>query len=102
MSRRSEQLRAALDRAFAPVQLVINDESHLHAGHAGAAGGAGHFRVRLVSDGFRGLSRVARHRVIYQSVGALMSTEIHALSIEALTPEESAAAGPAGSPGGNP
>ena len=102
MSRRSDELRAALDRAFAPVELAIEDESHLHAGHAGAAGGAGHFRVRLVSDRFRGLSRVARHRVIYQSVSELMSTEIHALSIEALTPEESAGPGPAGSPGGNP
>lgn len=102
MSRRSDELRAALDRAFAPVELAIEDESHLHAGHAGAAGGAGHFRVRLVSERFRGLSRVARHRVIYQSVSALMSTEIHALSIEALTPEERACSGPAGSPGGNP
>jgi BolA protein len=85
---RAVRLRQALEAGFAPVELVIDDESHLHAGHAGAAGGHSHFRVRIVSEAFRGLSAVARHRRVYASLGDLLSTDIHALAIEALVPGE--------------
>ena len=85
---RIERLHATLTQAFAPEVLEIEDESHLHAGHAGAATGRGHFRVRIVSATFRGQSAVARHRAVYAAMGALMQSDIHALSIRALTPDE--------------
>lgn len=71
---------------FAPTELRIQDESHLHAGHAGAAGGHAHFRVRIVAEAFRGVPAVARHRLVYAAVGDLLQTDIHALAIEALPP----------------
>ena len=85
---RIERIREALSRALSPVQLDIIDESHLHAGHAGARSGRGHFRLTVVSDGFTGHSPIARHRMVYAALGDLMHTDIHALSIEALTPDE--------------
>jgi len=69
----------------------VDDESHLHVGHAGSAGGRGHFRVRIVAAAFRGQSPVARHRAVYAALGDAMRGAIHALAIEALTPEEAAA-----------
>ena len=86
-SDRERRLRERLEEKFAPVQLVIQDESHLHAGHAGAAGGHGHFRVRIVAEAFRGLSALARHRMVYAAVDDLLKTDIHALTIDALPPE---------------
>ncbi len=83
---RAERLRARLEEHFAPQELIIEDESHRHAGHAGAAGGHGHFRVRIVADAFRGVSRITRHRQVYAAVGDLMQTDIHALTVEALAP----------------
>jgi BolA family transcriptional regulator, general stress-responsive regulator len=83
---RQERVRERLAAAFAPVELVVTDESHLHEGHAGAAGGASHFRVRIVAAAFRGISPVARHRLVYDAVADLMKSEIHALAIEALPP----------------
>lgn len=74
-----------------PEDLIVDDQSHLHIGHAGAEGGRRHFRVRIVSATFRGQSRVTRHRAVYAALGDAMRNEIHALSIEALTPEEAAA-----------
>ncbi len=68
--------------------LDVTDESHLHAGHAGARDGRGHFRVHIVSNRFEGLARLARHRLVYQAVGDLMTTDIHALAVTALTPNE--------------
>ncbi len=89
MARTREQaLRERLAAEFAPVELSITDESHLHAGHAGAAGGASHFRVRIVSEAFRGLSPVARHRLVYAAVSELLKNDIHALALEALPPEK--------------
>jgi len=76
-----------LESSFAPSQLLIEDESHLHAGHAGAAEGHGHFRIRIVAEAFRGVPTVARHRLVYAAVGDLMQTDIHALAIEALSPD---------------
>jgi len=58
----------------------------LHAGHAGAAGGLGHFRIRIVAEAFRGVAPIVRHRRVYEAVGDLLETEIHALSIEAFPP----------------
>lgn len=80
---RERRLRERLTAAFAPRELTIVDESHLHVGHAGAAGGGGHFRIRIVAAAFAGLAPVARHRRIYEALGDLMSGEIHALTIDA-------------------
>jgi intracellular septation protein len=84
--RREQRLRERLESRFAPVRLSIEDESHLHAGHAGAAGGLGHFRVTIVAEAFRGVSPVARHRLVYAAVDDLLKTDIHALAIEASPP----------------
>ncbi|GAC1306865.1 MAG: BolA family transcriptional regulator [Steroidobacteraceae bacterium] len=86
-SDRAARLREKLIARFAPLRLVIEDESHQHAGHAGAAGGQSHFRVRIVAEAFRGLSPLARHRLVYGAVGDLLKTDIHALVIEAEPPE---------------
>ena len=83
---REQRLRDRLVARFAPLELVIDDESRFHAGHAGAAGGHGHYRVRIVAEAFRGVSAVARHRLVYAAVGDMMSTDIHALAVEALPP----------------
>ena len=83
---RERRLREKLTTRFAPLELTIVDESHLHAGHAGAAGGQSHYRVRIVSDAFRGIPPVGRHRLIYAAVEDMLRTDIHALAIEALPP----------------
>lgn len=82
-----EQIRAKLD-SLLPMQLVIEDDSAKHAGHAGAASGGGHFRLKIVSERFSGLNAVARHRLIYQTLGDMMHKQIHALTIDARAPEE--------------
>jgi BolA protein len=69
-----------------PVSLDIEDESHLHAGHAGAGGGAGHYRVHIVAACFAGLSPVARHRLVYDRLHDLLPDAIHALAIDAQPP----------------
>jgi BolA protein len=83
---RKQRLRQCLESRFAPALLVIEDESHLHAGHAGAAEGHSHFRVTIVAEAFRGVSPLARHRLVYAAVGDLLKTDIHALAIEASPP----------------
>lgn len=85
---RPAAIREAIERALAPVALDIEDESHRHAGHAGARDGRGHFRVDVVSEAFAGLAPLARHRAVYAAVGSLMETDIHALAIRARTPGE--------------
>ena len=80
-------IRAAIEAALHPVSLVVEDESHLHAGHEGARDGRGHFRVEVVSDAFEGMGPIARHRAVYAAVGDLMVTDIHALAIVAKTPD---------------
>ena len=77
-----------LSKAFAIQNLVIEDESHLHAGHAGAASGGGHFRVSIIAPEFQGMSLVARHRANYSALNRHIPKEIHALTIVAQTPEE--------------
>lgn len=84
-------LAEALRRGFAPEHLEIEDESHLHAGHAGARGGGGHFRALIVSDVFRDQDHVARQRAVYAHLGDAMRGAIHALALRTLTPEEWAA-----------
>lgn len=71
-----------------PSHIEIGDDSALHAGHEGAKGGGGHYRLTIVSDQFAGKMTVARHRMIYDALGDMMRTEIHALSIKAATPDE--------------
>ena len=85
---REERLRRQLTASFSPVELAVEDESHRHAGHAGAAGGAGHFRIRIVAEAFRGISPVARHRLVYAALADMLTSEIHALAIEALPPAD--------------
>lgn len=87
---RPERIERALREAFAPVGLALRDDSHLHRGHAGAADGKGHFHARIVSGAFAGKALLARHRMVYAALAALMETDIHALGIEALTPDEAA------------
>lgn len=86
MTNRSAAERIALMEtrlrdALAPRELVVEDEGHLHAGHAGARDGRGHFHVRIAADRFRGLSPVARHRLVYDALGDLLTTDIHALRL---------------------
>ena len=85
---RSEWIASVLQEKFHPQHLVVEDESALHAGHAGAASGGGHFRVVIVADAFRGLDRVSRHRAVYAALGDAMRREIHALTLETLAPDE--------------
>lgn len=84
---RIERMRTLL-AALEPQQLEIDDESHLHAGHAGAATGAGHFRLRIVSPRFEGQRLVMRHRLVYDAVQPMMQDDIHALAITAIAPSE--------------
>ena len=95
-SERVAWLRDALQRGLDPVHLVVEDESHLHVGHAGAASGGGHYRALIVSAAFRGQNQVARQRAVYALLGDAMRSAIHALALRTLTPEEwdAAAAAP--------
>ena len=77
-----------LRKAFQIQALKIEDESHLHAGHAGAASGGGHFRLEIVAPEFQGLNLVARHRAVYAALNRHIPKEIHALTIVALAPDE--------------
>jgi len=87
-AKRIEQIRDALQHALAPSVLEIEDDSHRHAGHAGARDGRGHFNVHVVSERFAGMAPLARHRAVYAALGTLMETDIHALSIRAHTSSE--------------
>lgn len=85
---RMARIRAQLEAALAPSLLELTDESAMHAGHAGAASGGGHYRLKIVSSRFEGHRLVMRHRLVYDSVHAMMHSEIHALAITALAPSE--------------
>ena len=85
---RIERIRNTLQTAFDPLALEIIDESHKHAGHASAQGG-GHYIVQIVSATFTGKTTIQRHRMVYEAMAELMSSnEVHALSIQAHSPEE--------------
>ncbi len=88
MSDRISMIRERLQTAFSPTRLEIEDQSAAHAGHAGARNG-GHFAVHLLSDAFVGKTVIQRHRMVYDALGDLMQSEIHALAIKAETTEES-------------
>ena len=75
-------------KTFPEAKIEVEDESHLHVGHAGAEGGAGHFRVRVIAARFNGLQRIARHRLVYNAVSDWMPERVHALNIIAMTLEE--------------
>jgi BolA protein len=85
---RLERIRGLLISGLHARDIDVIDDSHLHVGHAGARDGRGHFRVRIVADAFMGLRPIQRHQLVYRSLGELMQTDIHALSITALTPIE--------------
>ncbi len=87
-SARVSEIQRRLEAALQPVRLEVRDESHLHVGHAGARDGRGHFAVLVVSAQFAGERALARHRRVYEAMDELMNTDIHALSIDARTPEE--------------
>jgi len=82
---RTARIEALLSKAFSPDELLVKDQSHLHAGHAGAQDGRGHFDVTIVASAFEGCSRIESHRLVYEALGDLMATDIHALSIRAST-----------------
>jgi len=86
-AQRISRIRAAIEQALAPTRLEIVDDSARHAGHAGAREG-GHFKVSLTSAAFRGKNAIQRHRLVFAAVADLMKTDIHALNIDARTPEE--------------
>lgn len=83
---RVAKIEALLKAAFAPTFLLVKDQSHLHAGHAGARDGRGHFDVTIESEAFRGKRPLACHRLVYEAMGSLMETDIHALRIQARAP----------------
>ena len=85
---RMARMRSLLVAALSPASLELVDDSHQHVGHVGARGGLGHFSVDIVSDAFAGMAPLARHRAIYDALGEMMTTEIHALSIRARTSSE--------------
>ena len=89
MSVDRSELQRELQAALQPDELEVQDDSHLHAGHAGAREGR-HFSVRIVSARFAGLSRVARHRLVYDALHTLIPRGIHALAIDAKAPGEAA------------
>lgn len=86
---RIEMIRERLTSSLQPTALDIIDESAKHAGHAGAASGGGHFIVNIVATAFRDKTLIQRHRLVYDAVDDIMHREIHALSIQAKTPDES-------------
>ncbi len=86
---RVDRIRAYLQAEFAPDELEVKDDSHLHEGHAGAKEGKGHFRVRIVSDRFSNTRPIDRHRMVFQALGDMMDTDIHALSVAASAPDRS-------------
>lgn len=89
MSTLIDEIRSRLTE-LDPLALTLEDESARHVGHAGAAGGGGHFRLHIVSPLFSGKSRIARHREVYARLADLIPARIHALAIDARTPDESA------------
>lgn len=78
---RIDEIRRRINTALTPTHLDIEDQSHLHVGHAGAAGGGGHFAITIRADALAGLPTLKKHRMIYDAVGDMMQSDIHALSI---------------------
>jgi len=85
---RKAEIERILNCVLEPLELQIKDQSHLHAGHAGAREGKGHFQITIVSEKFDGIGRLARHRMVYDALGTYLDNHIHALKINALSPSE--------------
>ena len=85
---RVTKIEALLKEAFSPTYMLVKDQSHLHAGHAGARDGRGHFDVTIEAEAFRGKRPLACHRLVYEAMGSLLETDIHALRIQARPPAE--------------
>jgi len=81
-------IRSTLENQLSPTKLEIYDESDLHIGHAGAESGKGHFRILVVSQKFAGLSQISRQRLVYKALADLMESDIHALSMSTVAPDE--------------
>ena len=90
---RPEKIRELLTAGLEPEVIDITDESAFHAGHAGAASGGGHYRLHLVSARFEGVSKVGRHRLVYDCLSEMMQKDIHALAMTLLTPKEASEQG---------
>lgn len=88
MSDRIQRIRTRLSEALATDDIAVVDESHKHVGHAGARTGLGHFAVTVRSPAFAGRSMIERHRLVYEALGEMMQTDIHAVSIRALAPDD--------------
>ncbi len=88
MPTRAETIEQLLTDTLSPESMDLLDESHKHAGHAGAKGGAGHYDLTIVSGQFEGKNTMQRHRMVYAAVEGMMPHEIHALSIKAFAPDE--------------
>ncbi len=84
-------IRERITAALSPASLDIVDESHKHAGHAGAKDGRGHFKITVIAEAFRDKRLIERHRMVYAALGNAMQTDIHALSIKAYSPDETGA-----------
>ncbi len=85
---RFDQLKNRLTNALQPVACELQDDSAAHAGHAGAASGGSHYNLKIISHQFEGLNRISRHRLVYDAIGDMMHTDVHALAIVALAPSE--------------
>jgi BolA protein len=85
---RRARIEARLRERLAAVHVAVTDESALHAGHAGAAGGGGHFRAVIVSAAFEGKTPLERQRLVYAALGEWMQGEIHAFAMQTLTPAQ--------------
>ena len=85
---RRKEIERLLTTAFEPETLGVEDESHLHEGHEGARDGRGHFRVLIIAEAFDGVGMLERHRMVYRELGQMMQTDIHALAIDAWSPDE--------------
>jgi BolA protein len=87
-STRVRAIEEVLRNKLEAQHVEVIDQSSLHEGHPGARSGGGHFRVLVVSDRFRGLSRIASQRVVYEALGGLIMKDIHAISMRTLSPED--------------
>tara|TARA_B100000900_G_scaffold401986_1_gene407296 strand:+ start:907 stop:1167 length:261 start_codon:yes stop_codon:yes gene_type:complete len=83
---RIEKIRAVLEQSLQPHHLEVIDESHLHVGHQGAKSGKGHFRVIIISELFKNIPQIKRHKMVFKALGELLNTDIHAISLDTKTP----------------
>ena len=88
MQETATRIESILRRRFRPLHLELRDDSAKHVGHAGATSGGGHYHVRIVSELFRGKSRLEQHRLVNDALADLVGREVHALALETRTPEE--------------